>query len=110
RGLGSLCQKYRSNHAKPFLSTRTFLHIMNDMLAAHRLHPWTTVVPSETLLNILIAECLLNVHCFTNPLGYSNLFSTWFTNYADGPLFGAKVLGEGPTLEGINPLKGPLCE
>ena len=78
-----------TNHNKPFLSTRQFLKSLHAVLKDQKLNPSS---PDESLVKILIQECSLSVHLFTDVLNYSSLVTEWHTNVHVNVNFGGKIL------------------
>ena len=54
-----------SNQNKPFLATRQFLKALYALLKAHNLK---TTMPSDSLVKVLIEDCSLSIHLFTDGL------------------------------------------
>ena len=93
---------WNANRHKPFISSRRFLTELDSILMGTLQARRLTLVAFDQSLPILIEECSLSTHCFTDTTSHSPLFQRWLTTFPGGSIFGGQVIHEDSDISGIN--------
>ena len=91
---------YKTNHSKPFISTRVLLENLSELLSNRGSSPYSQL--RQDLLALLVQAFSLQTHAFTDSWNFSPLFGDWTSINSHDVPFGSKLWFTATMHEGCN--------